>query len=139
MKTGSLLLAVTAMLMLGACGPVDAPAPDVAAEDLGQSTAELHTCTNSCSSTGGSAISCTGNACSSESNYVVCDGQYTYCQQPPPPGPCADFTLRCPGSSTILRCPTTTQVCMEWTSCSIRCDGVERRCPTPGGTVCPLK
>ena len=136
MKTGSLLLAVTTMLMLAACGPVDAPEPDVTAEDLGQSTAELNTCTNGCTATGGPAISCTGNSCSSASNYVVCDGQYTYCQ-PAQPGPCADFAIACPFGGSV-RCSDNTQTCSEWTTCSIRCDGVERRCPMPAGQQCPF-
>lgn len=133
MKTGSLLLAVTTMLMLAACGPVDAPAP---AEELGQSTAELHTCTNSCSSTGGPAISCTGSSCSSASNYVVCNGQYTYCQPPNPSG-CGNYGMRCPGGGTIW-CPSYTQTCSDRTSCSILCDDVEIRCPLREGELCAI-
>ncbi|WP_426753619.1 hypothetical protein [Myxococcus sp. Y35] len=136
MKTGSLLFAVATMLVLGACGPVDAPENDVIAEELGERTAELHTCTNSCSSTGGSPISCTGNACSSASDYVVCDGRYTYCQPPNPSG-CGNYGMRCPGGSTIW-CPSYTQTCSDWTSCSIRCDDVEIRCPMPAGELCPF-
>ena len=134
MKTGSLLFAVTAMLMMAACGSADAPAPDVAAEDLGQSTAELHTCTNSCSSTGGPAISCTGSSCSSAGNYVVCNGQTTYCQPPQPTG-CANHSMRCSDGS-IIRCYTGTQSCSDYTSCSIQCDGLEIRCILRDGELC---
>ena len=134
MKTGSFLCAVIAVLTLTACGPTAPGQDEVSEADLGQSTAELNTCTNDCAAYGGQGISCTGNTCTAASNYVVCDGSYTYCSQTQP-GPCAGFSVQCPYGGTVS-CPTGTQVCYERTSCSIVCDGRVRSCWLPAGQQC---
>lgn len=132
MRIGIPLLAAMALLTLTACGPQLEP-EDTAAPELEQSTAELNTCSNNCTGYGGQTISCTGNTCSAASNYVVCDGVYTYCQ--PPPSPCDNFFVNCPYGGTV-RCPAGTQSCYEQTSCSIVCDGAVRRCWLPAGQQC---
>ncbi|MCE9671407.1 hypothetical protein LY474_26740 [Myxococcus stipitatus] len=50
---------------------------------------------------------------------------------------CTDVFVVCP-DRTVLRCNANAQVCMEWSTCSIKCDGVVRRCALPVGTVCPF-
>ncbi|MCP3101687.1 hypothetical protein LZ198_22675 [Myxococcus sp. K15C18031901] len=136
MKAARVLFAVVTMCLLGACGAMQESDGEVS-EPFGQSEASLNTCTNDCIGTGGPAISCSGNTCSSAGNYVVCDGVFTYCQTPPQPNPCDTFSIRCPNGST-LRCRANTQSCEQWTTCSIMCDGVERKCATPPGQVCAL-
>ncbi|WP_143076058.1 hypothetical protein [Stigmatella erecta] len=141
MRPGSFLFAAVMLLTLSACGEM--PEPEGGdGQELNQSTAALNSCTNDCSSTGGAPVSCSGFFCSAGGNaggsYVVCDGQFTYCQPPPPPpppGPCAGFQFNCPYGGTV-QCPSSTQTCFEYSTCSILCDGIERRCWTPPGVAC---
>ncbi|SEM41940.1 hypothetical protein SAMN05444354_116124 [Stigmatella aurantiaca] len=143
MRPGSLLFAAVMLLTLSACGEM--PEPEGGdSQELNQSTAALSSCTNDCSSTGGSPVSCSGFFCSSGNNpggsYVVCDGQFTYCQPPPPPpppGPCAGFQINCPYGGSV-QCPSSTQTCSEYSTCSILCDGVELRCWTQPGLACAI-
>jgi hypothetical protein len=136
MRPGSLLFAAVMLFTLSACGEMPEPGSN-ASQELDQSTAALNSCTNDCSSTGGSPVSCSGSSCSAGGNYVVCDGRYTYCQPPPQPGPCAGFQIPCPYGGTV-QCSSSTQTCSEYSSCSILCDGVERRCWTPAGIACTM-
>ncbi|RKH57470.1 hypothetical protein D7W81_31195 [Corallococcus aberystwythensis] len=75
------MFAALVIATLAACGGTDSG--DVA-EELGQSSSALSTCSAACAS--GLSVSCSGSSCSSvDGQYVQCDGLYHYCPLPPPP------------------------------------------------------
>lgn len=49
---------------------------------------------------------------------------------------CGTLRLPCPVGGQFIRCPSGTQTCGMYTTCSLDCDGIEVRCE--GAELCPL-